>query len=57
VQEGKLVAQPQGIPLAALVKPTLFSDRHMALQRFDLTPLASAGSDPTYLLRLWAKLH
>jgi hypothetical protein len=69
--EGKLVAQPQGIPFAGFVKLTIFSDPHMYVQNFDLTgpPSAGAGAgDPpgngegadgnaSYLVRIWAKLH
>jgi hypothetical protein len=69
--EGKLVAQPQGIPLAGLVKLVLFSNPHLYVQDFDLASPPSAGGasggsageaggeggDPSYLLRLWAKLR
>jgi hypothetical protein len=57
VQEGKLVAQPQGVPFAGLVKLTIFSTPHMAMQSFDVVRLSSPGSDPRYLVKLWAKLH
>jgi hypothetical protein len=57
VQEGKLVAQPQGVPFAGFVKLTLFSDSAVTLSNFDLTRLASTGSDPRYLIRAWAKLN
>lgn len=69
VQEGKLVAQPQGIPFLGLVKLTVFSAPHMRLEGFDLAPLppppaagagggsgAGAGGDPVYRVRLWATL-
>ena len=53
--DGKLVAQPQGIPFAGLVKVTLFSAPHMYLHSFDLTESPSAGtgaeSDPSYQSR------
>ena len=62
--EGKLVAQPRGIPFAGLVKLTLLSDPHMYVQAFDLSSPASAGGDPagaegdsSYLMRIWAKLR
>jgi hypothetical protein len=45
-EEGKLVAQPQGIPFAGLVKVTLLSAPHMYVQSFDLAPSASASADP-----------
>lgn len=57
VQEGKLVAQPQGVPFAGLVTLTIFSTPHMAMQSFDVVRLSSPGSDPRYLVKLWAKLH
>lgn len=61
--EGKLVAQPQGIPFAGFVKLTLFSDSHMYLQSFDLTtattgaPGAGKGGGASYLVGIHAKLH
>jgi hypothetical protein len=57
VQEGKLIAQPQGIPFAEFVKLTIFSDPHMALQRFAIAPAPSAGTERRYLVKIWAKLH
>lgn len=71
VQEGKLIAQPQGVPFAGLLHLTLLSASHLYVQSFDLTdvsssPAASASptgasgsssADPTYLVRLWAKLR
>lgn len=60
-QEGKLVAQPQGIPFAGLVKLTLLSDPHIYLQGLDLTTPASArggsAGEPSYLARVWATLR
>lgn len=65
-EEGKLVAQPRGIPFAGLVKLTLLSDPRIYLQGFDLTGLASAHTgaahagavgDPSYLVRIWATLR
>jgi hypothetical protein len=57
VQEGKLVAQPQGVPLAGFVKLTVISDPHTYLRNFDLTRSASSGGDPTYRMRIWATLR
>jgi hypothetical protein len=58
IQEGKLVAQPQGIPFAGFIKLTLLSDPRIDLQAFDLSPAAaSAGGSPVYLARIWAKLR
>jgi hypothetical protein len=57
VQEGKLVAQPQGVPFAGFVKLTLFSDSALTLSNFDLTSLAPVGDDPRYLIKVWAKLN
>jgi len=57
VQEGKLVAQPQGVSFAGFVKLTIFSASHMVMQSFNVVRLSSAGSDPRYLFKLWAKLH
>jgi hypothetical protein len=57
VQEGELVAQPQGVSFAGFVKLTIFSAPHMVMQSFNVVRLSSAGSDPRYLFKLWAKLH
>jgi hypothetical protein len=59
-RDGKLVAQPHGIPFAGLVKLTLFSSAHLYVQDFDLIRAPSAGGadgEPRYLVRLWAKLR
>lgn len=48
-QEGKLLAQPQGIPFGGLIKVTLLSDPHMYVQSFALTgapTAAGAGGSP-----------
>ena len=59
-REGKLVAQPQGIPFAGFAKLTLLSAPHVYVESFDLTSPASAGGaggDPSYLVSITAKLH
>jgi hypothetical protein len=70
-EEGKLVAQPQGIPFAGFVKVTLVSAPHTYIQSFDLTNPLSAGNagaappgageeadgDQGYLVKIWAKLR
>lgn len=56
--EGKLIAQPQGIPFAGLVKVTLLSAPHMYVQSFDLAAASpSAGADPSYRVSLDAQLR
>jgi hypothetical protein len=56
-QDGKLVAQPLGLPFAGLARVTIFSDPHVAVQGVALTPeAAGAAGDPVYLVRLWATL-
>jgi hypothetical protein len=55
--EGKLVAIPQGIPFAGLVKVTLFSASHMYVQSFDLTESPPAGADPSYQVSIAARLQ
>jgi hypothetical protein len=61
IQEGKLVAQPQGIPFGGFVKLTLLSDPNIYLQGFDLTTPAAArggpGGEPSYRARIWATLR
>jgi hypothetical protein len=42
--DGKLVAQPEGIPFAGLVKVTLLSAPHMYVQSFGLAEAPSAGA-------------
>lgn len=60
-QEGKLIAQPQGIPFGGFVKLTLLSDPNIYLQGFDLTTPAAAqrgsATAPSYRIRIWAKLR
>lgn len=53
-QEGKLVAQPQGLPFAGFARITLFSDPRLAVQSFELGAGQSEGS---YALTLRAKLR
>lgn len=53
-QDGKLVAQPQGLPFAGLARITLFSDPRLAIQSFDLS---AAQSEESYALTLRAKLR
>ncbi len=59
--EGKLVAQPEGVPFAGLVKVTLLSAPHMYVQSFGLAEASSAGAgtsaDPTYRVSISARLQ
>ncbi len=55
--EGKLVAQPEGVPFAGLVKVTLLSAPHMYVQSFGLTESPSAGRDPIYAVSIGAQLR
>jgi hypothetical protein len=64
VEDGRLVAQPLGIPFAGALRLTLLSAPHLYLQGFALTPLSSAAGtgggsagDPVYLVTLSAKLR
>ncbi len=64
VAEGRLVAQPQGIPFAGSLKLTLLSSPHLYLEGFNLTSLPSAAGtsggsvgDPDFLVTLSAKLR
>jgi hypothetical protein len=63
-EDGRLVAEPQGIPFAGSLKLTLLSAPHVYLQSFTLSgplPAGAAGSGtsggPTYLVRIWARLR
>ncbi len=62
-EDGRLVAQPQGIPFAGSLKLTLLSAPHVYLQSFDLSgplPAGAAGSGAggaDYLVRIWARLR
>ncbi len=42
--EGRLVAEPQGLPLAGLATVTVFSDPRLSMESIDVTPLASTGA-------------
>jgi hypothetical protein len=55
--DGKLVAQPEGIPFAGFVKVTLLSAPHMYVQSFGLTAASSASVDPSYRMSIGARLH
>jgi hypothetical protein len=64
VEDGKLVAQPQGIPFAGSLKLTLLSAPHLYLESFDLAlPASAAGTGrgsagaPDYLVTISAKLR
>lgn len=51
-QDGKLVAQPQGIPFAGLARLTVFSDPHLYVQSVGLTrERGQAGGSYTLTLR------
>jgi hypothetical protein len=57
-QEGKLVAQPQGFPLAGLARVTIFSDPRLYVQGFQLAESAPAGGgEPSYAVTLRATLR
>jgi hypothetical protein len=56
-QEGKLVAQPEGLPFAGLARITLFSDPRLLIQGIGLSPQSGSETDPSYMLRLWARLR
>jgi hypothetical protein len=56
-QEGKLVAQPQGLPFAGLARITVFSDPRLSVQSFDLTILPDTGGQASYRVRLEARLN
>jgi hypothetical protein len=56
-QEGKLIAQPQGLPFAGLARITVYSDPRLYLQSFDLTILPGHGAEASYRVRLTATLH
>jgi hypothetical protein len=59
--DGKLVAQPLGVPFAGFVKVTLLSAPHMYVQSFGLAASppagAGAGADPSYQVSIGARLH
>ncbi len=57
-QDGKLVVQPQGFPLAGLGRLTLFADPRVLVQGVGLSvaPGAGAGSQADYQVRLQARL-
>jgi hypothetical protein len=59
--EGKLVAQPEGIPFAGFVKVTLLSAPHMYVQSFGLAEAPSAGAeasaDKSYRVSIGARLQ
>jgi hypothetical protein len=68
VEDGRLVAQPLGIPFAGALRLTLLSAPHLYLQNFALTSLPSAGGtgggsaggrggDTTFLVTLSAQLR
>jgi hypothetical protein len=57
VQEGKLVAQPQGFPFAGLARITLLSDPHLLIQSFDLSSETGPTGESGYRVRVWARLR
>jgi hypothetical protein len=64
IEDGRLVAQPQGIPFAGALRLTVLSAPHLYLQGFTLTALPPAagagggsGRDPIYLATLSATLR
>jgi len=57
VYEGKIVAQPQGIPFAGLARLTVFSDPRLAVQDVALSGSSGAGADGPYTLTLRAALR
>ena len=56
---GKLVATPEGLPFASLVKITLLSAPHMYVQSFGLaaSPGSGAQADPSYRVTVGARLR
>ena len=46
-EEGRLVAEPQGLGLAGLATVTVFSDPRLRMGSVDVTPLASTGGPPS----------
>jgi LmeA-like phospholipid-binding len=58
VQDGRLVAEPQGIPFAGSLKLTLLSAPHIYLRGFDLSaPSGGTSGGASYLVRIWATLR
>jgi hypothetical protein len=57
VQEGKLVAQPQGFPFAGLARITLLSDPHLLIQGFELSSETSSTGESGYRVKVWARLR
>jgi hypothetical protein len=55
-RDGKLVAQPQGIPFAGLARLTVFSDPRLFVQSVDLSSRPEAGGGGGYWVKLRAKL-
>lgn len=57
--EGKLIAQPEGVSFAGLVKVTLLSAPHMYVQSFGLTEAPSGGesADSSYHMSIGARLQ
>jgi hypothetical protein len=58
-RDGKLVVQPQGLPLASLARITIFSDRRVRVEGVALTPRAGAGAaggEADYTVEVWARL-
>jgi LmeA-like phospholipid-binding len=59
-EDGRLVAQPQGIPFAGSLRLTLLSAPHVYLQSFALSPSvgeASGTGGASYRVRIWARLR
>jgi hypothetical protein len=67
-QNGKLVAQPQGIPFAGFVKVTVLSEPHLYVRSIGLTPVGGShaeapggggvsGENPSYHVNIGATLH
>lgn len=54
-QDGKLVAQPKGVPFAGLAQLTLFSDERLYMESLDLKRDPS-GADGSYAVTLRARL-
>jgi hypothetical protein len=50
--EGRLVAEPQGLPLAGLATVTIFSDPRLRMESVDVAPLASTGGPASLRLVL-----
>jgi hypothetical protein len=54
--EGKLVAEPQGLPLGGLATVTVFSDPRLRVEAIDIAPAGGSGGSGSLRLTLRASL-